>query len=110
MRQLATAGAILIACALNALPAMGADGKTLFEENGCGSCHRVDKEVVGPSLRTISSAYGADLEGLTRFLNGEKDPIVDPAKFGIMKPNLKRTQALDAEGREALAEYLLSHD
>ncbi len=107
MRRVAMIGAIMIAWAL---PALGADGKAIFEENGCGSCHRMDKKVVGPSLQTISSAYGDDLDGMVRFLNGEKDPIVDPAKFEIMRANLGKTKALDAGEREALAKYLLAHD
>ncbi|MFM1899239.1 MAG: hypothetical protein RL577_1479, partial [Bacteroidota bacterium] len=30
------------------------EGKKLYEANNCGSCHALDKKVVGPALRGVT--------------------------------------------------------
>jgi cytochrome c len=42
-------------------PAFAADeGETLFNNNGCGSCHALAKSGVGPSLKDIAAKYAGD--------------------------------------------------
>ena len=39
-------------------PAFAADdGETLFKNNGCGSCHSLAKQGVGPALKDIAAKY-----------------------------------------------------
>jgi cytochrome c len=87
--------------------ALAADGKALFEANGCTACHTPDKDTVGPSLMKIAQEYKGKKEELGKFLQGTAKPIVDPAGFAMMKPNLTKTQALSKEELASLADFLL---
>ncbi len=86
----------------------GADGKTLFMNNGCIACHQMDKKTVGPSVKEIGKAYAGKKDDLIKFLNGEGKAIVDPAQFAVMQPNIATTKKLKAEERAALADYFLN--
>ncbi|NPA13190.1 MAG: cytochrome C552, partial [Aquificae bacterium] len=57
----------------------------------------------------IAQAYGGDTQKLIQFLKGEGKPIVDPAKFSIMSPQLNTTKAMSDEELKALAEFMLKH-
>lgn len=49
---------ILIALTLSAacsLPALAADGPTLFKSKPCAACHSIDAKVVGPSLKEVAA-------------------------------------------------------
>ena len=83
-------------------------GEELFADNGCVACHQDEAKTVGPSLMEISSAYSENNEGLTSFLNGEGEAIVDPAQEAVMSPQLESTKAMSDEERKALAEYILN--
>jgi len=87
--------------------ALAADGKALFEANGCTACHNPTKDTVGPSLMKIAEKYKGKKEELGKFLEGTAKPIVDPASFAMMKPNLTKIQALSKEERAALTDFLL---
>jgi cytochrome c len=100
---------IILIGALSCSPALAADGKAVFESNGCTACHAADKEMVGPSLQEIASKYAANRDALVAFLGGSAAPKVDPDEFAIMKPNLTKTQALADADRAALADFILSH-
>ncbi|WP_457635314.1 c-type cytochrome [Persephonella sp.] len=89
--------------------AMAVDGKALFKSKGCGACHQANVKTVGPSLKEIAQAYKGKEAELIKFLKGEAEPIVDPAKFGIMKPQLNATKNLSDEELKAMAEYMLSY-
>jgi cytochrome c551/c552 len=83
-------------------------GKQLFTSKGCGACHQPNADTVGPSLAKIAQAYAGKKEDLIKFLKGEGQAIVDPAKFAIMQPNLNQLKGLSDEDLEAIAEYILS--
>lgn len=89
--------------------ALAADGKALFESNGCGACHAPATKLVGPALSKIAAAYAGKKPALVDFLDGSGRPVVDPGQFSLMKPNLEATKALTGEERSALADYILSH-
>jgi len=36
------------------------DGEALFKQHKCGSCHKLDKKTVGPSVKDISAKYAND--------------------------------------------------
>ncbi|WP_293448540.1 c-type cytochrome [Persephonella sp.] len=89
--------------------AMAADGGALFKSKGCGACHQANVKTVGPSLKEIAQAYKGKEGELIKFLKGEAKPIVDPAKFGIMKPQLNATKNMSDEELKAMAEFILNH-
>ena len=94
--------------AAQAQASAGKDGKTIFLENGCTACHKPDVKSVGPALKDIAAKYNKDAGKLVKFLKGEADPIVDPAQFSVMKPNLKNTAKLPDADLKALADYIFS--
>jgi len=89
--------------------AMAADGGALFKSKGCTACHQPTVKTVGPSLKEIAQTYKGKEDQLIKFLKGEADPIVDPAKFGIMKPYLNATKNLSDEELKAMAEFIMKH-
>ncbi|GAB6066386.1 c-type cytochrome [Aquifex pyrophilus] len=84
-------------------------GKALFNAKGCGACHQPAADTVGPSLKKIAQAYGNNVDKLVKFLKGEGKPIVDPAKFAVMKPQLAQLKGLSEGELRAIASYILSH-
>jgi len=99
--------AVAVLAALTSTAAFAADGKTLFESNRCGGCHKEDQDGVGPSRKAIAVAYAGKADALAAFLAGAAEPIMDPTRFSMMKSPLKKIAGLSAEEREALAAYLL---
>ncbi len=88
---------------------MAADGAALFKQKGCVSCHKADVEAAGPSLKKIAQAYAGKKADLVKFLKGEGEPIVDPAKFSIMKAQLERIKGMSDAEYEAMADYILKY-
>nr|2ZXY_A Chain A, Cytochrome c552 [Aquifex aeolicus]3X15_A Chain A, Cytochrome c552 [Aquifex aeolicus VF5]3X15_D Chain D, Cytochrome c552 [Aquifex aeolicus VF5]3X15_G Chain G, Cytochrome c552 [Aquifex aeolicus VF5]3X15_J Chain J, Cytochrome c552 [Aquifex aeolicus VF5] len=86
-----------------------ADGKAIFQQKGCGSCHQANVDTVGPSLKKIAQAYAGKEDQLIKFLKGEAPAIVDPAKEAIMKPQLTMLKGLSDAELKALADFILSH-
>ncbi|MFN5217908.1 MAG: c-type cytochrome [Sphingomonadales bacterium] len=55
MRTLVMAAALSLSFSLKAqFKASAEEGKKLYEANNCGSCHALDKKVVGPALRGVT--------------------------------------------------------
>lgn len=55
MRTLVLAAALSLSFSLKAqFKASAEEGKKLYEANNCGSCHALDKKVVGPALRGVT--------------------------------------------------------
>ncbi len=86
-----------------------ADGGAIFKSKGCASCHQPAADTVGPSLKKMAGAYAGKKDQLVKFLKGQADPIVDPAKAAIMKAQLTTIKNLPQDQLEALADYILSH-
>ena len=106
-RLLLTATAVLLSSAAG----FAADGKAVFDANGCAACHDAKKEMVGPPLSEIAAKYAGKKAkaDLAKFLEGKAKPKVDPKEFAVMKPNLQKTEALSKEDRAALADFILGH-
>ena len=86
-----------------------ADGQAIFQSKGCAACHQAAVDTVGPSLKKIAQAYAGKKDQLIAFLKGKHEAIVDPAKFGIMQPQLNTTKVLSDEELNALADFILKH-
>ncbi|CAM4424174.1 c-type cytochrome [Flavobacterium terrigena] len=85
-------------------------GKELFEGKGmCFTCHKEDTKIIGPSIKEIAKIYTDKKASISIFLQGETDPIVDPAQFEIMKANFAITKEMTDEELKALEEYMLSY-
>ncbi len=89
------------------LMVMAADGEAIFKQKGCTSCHRPDMDTVGPSLKKIAQAYAGKKGDLVKFLKGQGEAIVDPAKASVMQMQLSRIKDLSDAELGALADYIL---
>ncbi len=87
-----------------------ARGEQIFKKYSCNICHapKDDAGSVGPSLETIAIHYLGNERKLIDFLKGDAPPIIDPQRFGIMKPQLYKTKHMFEEDYRALAYYLTS--
>lgn len=83
-------------------------GKETFKTSGCVACHEPNRKVVGPALKDISAAYLDNREGLTAFLKGEGEAIVDPAQAAVMAPQVEITKAMADADRDLIVDYILS--
>lgn len=83
-------------------------GETLFTQNNCTACHKVDQKVVGPSLQDIAKIYKEQNADMVAFLKEEAEPIVDPTMYETMKINLQITKTMTDEELKALENYMLS--
>ncbi|TDD99701.1 c-type cytochrome [Flavobacterium cellulosilyticum] len=85
-------------------------GNEIFHGKGaCIACHKTDEKLVGPSLQNIASIYKEKNGDMVAFLKGEKDPIVDPEQYELMKPNLELTKTFSDEELKALEAYVNSN-
>ncbi|MFV5701449.1 c-type cytochrome [Flavobacterium sp. XS2P12] len=84
-------------------------GEALFKGKGtCASCHKVDTKLIGPSLQDIAKIYKEKNGNIITFLKGESEPIVDPAQYDLMKPNIVLTKTMTDEELKGLEAYLYS--
>ncbi len=85
-------------------------GKAIFEGKGaCVACHKPDVILVGPSLQDIAKIYKDKKGDMVIFLKGEGQPIVDPTKYELMKPNFAITKTFTDEELKALEAYVYSN-
>ncbi len=84
-------------------------GREIFEGKGmCTTCHKADIKTTGPSIKEIAKIYTDKKASISMFLQGEGEPIVDPAQFEIMKANFAVTKTLAEEELKGLEDYMLS--
>lgn len=76
--------------------------------NKCIVCHQVDTKTVGPAYREVAKIYKEKNGNIVKFLKGEAKPIVDPANFAQMQPNLEKTKLLSGEDLATIAAYIRS--
>ena len=84
-------------------------GSDLFMNNGCVACHQMDAKTVGPSIKEIGAAYADNADGLTSFLKGESDAIVDVAMAAVMAPQVETTKAMSDDERAAIVDYFMNN-
>lgn len=84
-----------------------AAGKELFENKGnCISCHAVDEQITGPSVREIAKTYREKQGDLVKFLKEKADPIVDPSQYEVMRINLGITKTMTDDQLKAIEAYI----
>ena len=85
---------------LNAMP----KGERLALKNGCLSCHKVDKRIVGPAFKDIASRKGNSLAVLIDSIkNGSKKKYA--SSKGAIMPAFKRLSDADVK---TIAQWILS--
>lgn len=84
-------------------------GSELFTTSGCVACHQLEAKTVGPALKEIAAGYAEDAAGLTAFLNGESDPIIDVAQAAVMAPQVNITKAMSESDRNSIVAYIMSN-
>lgn len=105
---------LIILVSIFSFQVLMADGKTIFNSKGCTACHQPSNDSVGPSLKSISTAYKGQAGELIKFLKGEGNPKLDKGKFAgqyqtVMKLQIAQTKSLPANDLKQLADYILSH-
>jgi cytochrome c551/c552 len=85
----------------------GADGKAVFQELNCTSCHKEAGKGVGSSVAEIAEAYAGKAQRLRDYLAGQAEAMMKPSKAAIMRRQIAKTKELSAAERQALADYLL---
>ncbi len=88
--------------------AESANGKNIFEAKGCVVCHKKDMDTIGPSLKTIATAYTGKEKSLLTYLQGSGTAIVDPARAAVMNPQLVKTKILPEEDLRDLAMHIIT--
>jgi len=88
--------------------AVSIDGAELFASNGCVACHQTEVKTVGPAITALKEAYSGNADGLTAFLKGEADAIVDVAMAAVMAPQIETTKAMSDDERATIVTYLLN--
>lgn len=84
-------------------------GKILFEgEGNCVACHQPEQKIIGPSILEIATIYKQKNASIVSFLREEREPIIDPSKYEIMKTNFAITEEMTDDQLKALEEYMLS--
>lgn len=90
-------------------------GEKLYKHKGCSACHHPTKDQLamgkGPSYQMVSAAYkkAGGKAALVKFLEGKGDPIVAPAKFSIMKGQLRNIKRWKDQQRSDIADFILTH-
>ena len=85
-------------------------GESIFKGKGtCVSCHKADTKLIGPSLQDIAKMYKEKNGNIITFLKGESEPIVDPAQYALMQPNIVLTKTMTDEELKGLEAYVYSN-
>jgi cytochrome c len=84
-------------------------GEELFTSNACVACHQVENKLVGPALKDIAAGYSDNEEGLTAFLKGEGEAIIDPAQAAVMAPQIEITKNMSDDDRNSITAYIMSN-
>ena len=84
-------------------------GSELFASSGCVACHQVDTKTVGPSIKDIAAGYADNDAGLTAFLNGEGEAIIDVAQAAVMAPQVETTKNMSEDDRNSITAYIMNN-
>lgn len=88
-------------------------GNRLFSEKTCVTCHAVNEEKIGPSVKEIMRIYKEKNGDIVAFLKGEAEPIVDTtaSQVAIMQDNINGfVKGLSDEMLNTIATYMMHVD
>ncbi len=84
-------------------------GNRLFSEKTCITCHDVNKEKIGPSVKKIMKIYKEKNGDIVAFLKGKANPIVDStaSQVAIMQANIDGfLKGISDEELKTIATYM----
>ena len=88
-----------------------AQGKKLFKDKTCFTCHMPKETGIGPSIVDINKIYKEQNADIVAFLKGDLKPIVDtdPGQVAVMQANIDGfVKDLTDIELDALKAYMLS--
>lgn len=94
------------ALALASSPSPATTGQAVFEDLRCTTCHRADRDGVGPSLESMADAYAGDAAAVEAYFRGDKEARLDRGRAAMMRDPLSKVRELDSEKRSSLAAFL----
>ncbi|MSP85408.1 MAG: c-type cytochrome [Flavobacteriaceae bacterium] len=84
-------------------------GKSIFEGKGnCVACHKINENLVGPSIQDIAKIYKSQNGDIVSFLKDDAKPLVDPSQYEVMKTSFALTKAMSDEELKGLEAYIYS--
>ncbi len=88
-------------------------GNRLFSEKTCITCHDVNKNKIGPSVKEIMAIYKEKNGDIVAFLKGKAKPIVDTtsSQVAIMQDNIDGfLKDVSDEEMKTISTYMLHID
>lgn len=88
-------------------------GNRLFSEKTCITCHDINTQKIGPSVKKIMKVYKEKNGDIVAFLKGETKPIVDStaSQVAIMQANIDGfLQNISDEELKTIATYMMHVD
>lgn len=88
-------------------------GNRLFSEKTCITCHDINEQKKGPSIKKIIQIYKEKNGNIVAFLKGETKPIVDTtaSQVAIMQANIDGfLQNISDEELKTIATYMMHVD
>lgn len=88
-------------------------GNRLFSEKTCITCHDINDQKVGPSVKQIMKVYKEKNGNIVAFLKGESKPMVDTtaSQVAIMQANIDGfLQNITDEELNTIATYMMHVD
>ncbi|MCM4152434.1 cytochrome C [Arenibacter sp. N53] len=88
-------------------------GNRLFSEKTCITCHDINGQKVGPSVKKIMKVYKEKNGNIVAFLRGGTKPLVDTtaSQVAIMQANIDGfLQNISDEELKTIATYMLHVD
>jgi cytochrome c len=88
-------------------------GNRLFSEKTCITCHDINTEKIGPSVKKIMRVYAEQHGDIVSFLKGQTKPIVDTtaSQVAIMQANIDGfLQNISDEELKTIATYMMHVD
>ena len=88
-------------------------GNRLFSEKTCITCHDVNRNKIGPSVKDIMTIYKEKNGDIVAYLKGKSEPIVDTtsSQVAIMQANIDGfLKDVSDEELKTIATYMLHVD
>lgn len=86
-------------------------GKKLFNDRTCTTCHSINSDSLGPSLKKIAKTYRENNKDIVTFLKGKQHSIVekDSNQVAVMKTNIEDfIKNLNDKELQAISAYIKS--
>ena len=107
MRPVSTVVLFFVLLSAACVWAAAGEGATVFTDLKCTMCHKPDKKAAAVPLAEIAKAY-QDRGQILKLFSGESKPLIESDRWGMMRGQLPKIQALTEPQKADLADYILS--